>query len=199
MARPRSFIENDVIEAALDVFLAKGYEGASVSDLTAAMGINPPSLYAAFGSKHGLFRRAMEMYAERRAGLIEAAMSEPTASAMVRNLLHAYADALTEPGDPAGCLYVHGALACGDGSAAVRRELADMRHAFTSMLAERLDKAVHAGELPADADTLALGRFLATMIQGMAVQAAGGVGRRELHAVADIVAGMWGATVREPA
>src|SRR4030081_1680148 len=110
--RPRSFDTEKALDRALQVFWRKGYEGTSLPDLTEAMGINRPSLYAAFGNKEGLFRKALDRYAERSGGLMCEAMKEPSARAAAERLLRATADALTDPRNPRGCLAVQAALSC---------------------------------------------------------------------------------------
>jgi AcrR family transcriptional regulator len=197
MARPRSFDEAEAVGAALSVFLSKGYDGASISDLTAAMGINPPSLYAAFGDKQGLFRRAMDLYASRRSPLLEAALAAPDIGGVIDRLLHQYADALTDPESPPGCLYVQGALSCSASAAPIKDELAARRLAIEPELERRFEAARNAAELEAGADCRALARYVAALLQGMAVQASGGVGRSELHALATVAAAQFRASIRD--
>ncbi len=188
MARPRSFDENDAVETALQVFIAKGYEGASIAELTAAMGINPASLYAAFGDKRGLFERAMDAYARHRAPIVEAALSASRIEDVVGGLMHAYADALTDAKFAPGCLYVQGALSCSQTSEPVKQVLAARRLAIEPELEQRFRQAMVAGELRPDADCRELARYVATLLQGMAVQASGGTARADLHAMADVIA-----------
>ena len=110
----RGFDAAEALDKALHVFWQHGYEGASLSDLTEAMGINRPSLYAAFGNKEELFRRALDRYAEKGPGAVHRkALAEPTARAVVERLLNGVAEFLTEPNNPPGCLAVQGALSCG--------------------------------------------------------------------------------------
>ena len=199
MARPRSFDEHEAVEIALHLFQTKGYDGASIAELTAAMGINPASLYGAFGDKRGLFERAMDVYAARRAPVIEAALAEPRIEGVVERLLHSYADALTEPGFAPGCLYVQGALSCSEAARPVREELARRRLAIELQLAERFGAARKQGQLAPSADCLALARYVAVLLQGMAVQAASGVSSADLHALAALVAEQFRARYgREP-
>src|ERR1700731_1201666 len=120
LGRPRSFETGEVLDAAMKVFWCKGYEGASLADLTRAMGINRPSLYAAFGSKEGLFRKALDRYAEGPSAYVLEALNEPTARAVAERLVAGSADLLTHPRNPHGCLLVQGALACGEAADSVR-------------------------------------------------------------------------------
>lgn len=197
MARPRSFDEEEVVNTALQLFIKKGYDGTSIADLTAAMGINPASLYAAFGDKRGLFMHAMHAYATKRAPLVAAALAQPTALQMVEHLLHGYADALTEPGFAPGCLYVQGALSCSEAARPVRDELARRRLAIEPELEARFTLAREEGELAPDADCCSLARYVAALLQGMAVQAASGATSAELHELADLVIGQFQATLRQ--
>src|SRR5689334_17227810 len=125
--RPRSFDADRALDRALKVFWAKGYEGASMPDLTRAMGINRPSLYAAFGNKESLFKKALERYAAGPACYVRRALEQPTARAVAEHLLDGAVDMLTNPKNPRGCLAVHGALACGDAAEAIRDELISRR------------------------------------------------------------------------
>jgi AcrR family transcriptional regulator len=189
--RPRSFDAGKALDRALDVFWRKGYEGASVSDLTKAMGINRPSLYAAFGDKEKLFRKVLDRYAEGPASFSYAALQEPTSRAVVERLLYGTADLLTSQQNPHGCLWVQGALACGNAADSVRRELISRRMAGEAALRQRLSRARTEGDLPPDANPTSLARYIVIVIQGMSVQAAGGASRAELRHVIDIALHSW--------
>src|SRR5262252_1533238 len=101
--RPRAFDIDDALDRALEVFWRKGYEGASLPDLTKAMGINRPSLYAAFGNKEALFRRAIERYVEGPGCHVREAIDEPTARKVVERLLRGSIDLITDVRKPRGC------------------------------------------------------------------------------------------------
>ena len=190
--RPREFCPEVAIDAALGVFWRQGYEGASLADLTAAMKINRPSLYAAFGNKEQLFRRAMDRYAERAGAAFAGALAEPTARAAIERVLRQAVDGMTDCRNPAGCFLTVSAMACGPASAAVRDEVAARRRASAGpLLQARFDQAMAAGELSADVDTAALSAYFATVLQGLSVQAAGGVGRDELHRIVDVALRAW--------
>ena len=181
--RPRAFDPEEAVDAALKVFWEKGYEGASLSDLTQAMGINRPSLYAAFGDKEALFRRAVDRYVHGPASYMGQALEEPTARAAVERLLEGAAGLRAAASQPRGCLLVNGALACGDESASVRADLAARRAAGELAIRRRLARARSEGDLPHDADPADLARFVATVMQGLAVQAAGGASVASLRGV----------------
>src|SRR5579859_1340790 len=114
MERHREFDVDQALDGALDVFWRKGYEGTSMSDLTEAMGITRPSLYATFGNKEELFRKALDRYDSTCMAFTREAMKQPTARAVVDRLLHGFADAQTDPAHPSGCLGMNGALACSE-------------------------------------------------------------------------------------
>jgi AcrR family transcriptional regulator len=189
--RPREFDVDEALDAALRVFHQKGYEGATLPDLTKAMGVNRPSLYAAFGNKEQLFRKALDRYVDQAGAFVREALAEPSARAAVEKLLRGVADNLGDPHSPRGCLLVQGALSCGEEAGAIRDELAARRAANEAAIRARLRRAATEGDLPADADADDLARFVATVIQGMAVQAAGGAGRSELRGIAETAMRAW--------
>lgn len=190
--RPREFDADSALDKALHVFWQRGYEGASLSDLTEAMGINRPSLYAAFGNKEELFRRALDRYAERGPGrALSEALAEPTARDVVARLLKNVAISLTDPSNPRGCLSVQAALTCGEASDAIKQELCKRRSEAEQKLRARLERAIDEGDLSFDADAARLARFVSTVTQGMSVQAAGGASRDDLLHVADMAMKAW--------
>jgi len=189
--RPREFDTHQALQQALQVFWAQGYEGTSLLDLTEAMNINRPSLYAAFGNKESLFRQALDLYAEEYFGYVQAALLEPTARGFVEQLLLGHADAQTMPGCPAGCLTVQGGLATSPDARAICEELNARRAGSEQLIRQRLETAQQTGDVPADADPADLARFVATLSQGMAVQAAAGVSRSELHRVVQVALRAW--------
>jgi AcrR family transcriptional regulator len=191
MGRPREFDLDQALDQALNVFWRNGYEGASIADLTEAMGISPPSLYAAFGNKEGLFRKALDRYVQLRTGFWNDALEMPTARRMVEHLLRASADFLTEDYNPHGCMLVRSAMLCSEAEDAMQRELAARRAAGEHMLRERLVAAKESGEASAELDPEDFARYIMTVLEGMSVRAAGGATREELHKVADMVLRAW--------
>lgn len=189
--RPREFDPDEALDRALEIFWRKGYEGASISELTEAMGINRPSLYAAFGNKEELFRKALDRYAEGPAAYTYEALKEPNARAVVERLLREAADALTGPDNPHGCLGVQGALACGDAAASIKAELCTRQARWQTALQRRFERARRDGDLIESADCAELAQYIATVMQGMAVQAAGGATRHQLHKVAHLALQGW--------
>jgi AcrR family transcriptional regulator len=190
LGRPREFDVDTALDLALRVFWRKGYEGASMADLTEAMGITKPSLYAAFGNKEDLFRKAMDRYSDGPGGYFQEALDKPTAREVVVHVLYKAADAVTDPDNP-GCLAVQGALCCGDAAETIKQELMARRAKGEDQLRERFAHAVASGDLPAEADAADLARFVSAILQGMAVQAAGGAGRDQLRKLADMAIRSW--------
>jgi AcrR family transcriptional regulator len=191
LGRPRAFDIDQALERALRVFWEKGYEGSSLSDLTQAMGINRPSLYAAFGNKEALFRKALDRYVEMTMVFVRDAINEPTARGVAERLLCSAADMVTNPHDPPGCLTVRGALSSGEEADPIRLELALRRSEGEALIRKRFERAKRDGELPSGANPADLARYLATVYQGMSVQAAGGATREQLRRVAETALRAW--------
>jgi len=188
--RPRAFNVNKALDQALRVFWKNGYEGTSLPTLTKAMGINRPSLYATFGNKESLFRKAVDRYMEKSGEWMRDAFSQPTARATVERLLKGAIGSPT-PGKVRGCLLVQGALACSDSADPIRKELACRRSELEALLQERFERAVAGGDLRPDADPAGLAKYVATFQQGLAVQMAGGAKRDELLRAVDIALHAW--------
>jgi AcrR family transcriptional regulator len=189
--RPREFDPELALERAMEVFWRQGYEGTSLTDLTEALGITRPSLYAAFGNKEALFRRVLERYEARAGSYRPKALIAPTAREVARQLLEGAAALHGDKANPSGCLGVQGALACGGEAGAIREELIAHRSAGEKAIRERMKRAKREGDLPPDADPAALARYLSAVLYGMAVLAAGGVSRKDLVQVADTAMQGW--------
>jgi AcrR family transcriptional regulator len=192
--RPRGFDRGAALRQAMRLFWAKGYDGASLADLTAAMGINPPSLYAAFGSKEALFREATDLYSETEGVDIWRSLHESaTARQAVEGFLRESAAAFSRAGDPPGCLIVLGALNANGNNAAICEDLRQRREANVTDLTTRLEAAVREGELPAGMDCEAIAVFYVTVQQGMSIQARDGASHARLLAAADGAMAAWDA------
>jgi AcrR family transcriptional regulator len=191
MGRPREFDPDRALDIALQVFWRRGYEGASMADLTEAMGITKPSLYAAFGNKEELFRKALDRYVDGPIGYVQIALAKPTAREVVEQLLFGAADAVTDPNHPPGCLAVQGALSCGEAAESIKQELMARRANGEQNLRLRFERAITEGDLPRDADAADLARYISAILQGMAVQAAGGANREQLRKVAQLTLRTW--------
>ncbi|WP_371420969.1 TetR/AcrR family transcriptional regulator [Tardiphaga sp.] len=190
LGRPREFDTDTALDLALHVFWRKGYEGASMTDLTEAMGITKPSLYAAFGNKEDLFRKALDRYVDGPGGYFRTGLEKPTAREAVQHILYESVEAVTDPKNP-GCLAVQGALCCGDAAETIKQELTARRSKSEDDLRIRFTRAIAEGDLPADADAGDLARYVSAILQGMAVQAAGGAPREQLRKLADMAMRSW--------
>ena len=192
--RPRSFDRDEALRRAMVVFWERGYEGTSISDLTAAMGIAAPSLYAAFGRKEDLFRQAVDLY-EATEGAIRADALEggPTARAAIEAVLRT--DALThpDPATPNGCMVVLAATAGTTENDEVRQFLADARRGSLTSFADRIRRGVAEGDVPASADAEAMAGFYVTVMQGMSIQARDGADTAALDRVVDGAMAAWDA------
>lgn len=186
MGRPRSFDKDKALDEAMEVFWRHGYDGASLAMLTKAMGIKAPSLYAAFGSKEGLLKAALDRYAQRRSEHMGYVLAGSTARDVAERFLSSIAESHTDPANPPGCLLVQGGLACGAGSENIPFELASRRAQTETELRERFVEAKQGGGLPAEADPAALARFLSTVASGMGVLASSGANRDALREVARV-------------
>lgn len=190
--RPRVFDVDQALESALELFWRHGYEGTSLAMLTKAMGINTPSLYAAFGNKEALFGRVLEHYLESPVAYMSRALEEPTARRVAQSVLEGAINLTTHPDHPAGgCLLVRGAMATGPVNEPIRQQLTATRAGAEAALRARFERAVEEGDLPPSADAAHLARYLMTLICGFSVQAAGGATRSQLEEVAQIALCCW--------
>ena len=171
--RPRSFDREQALDAAMRVFWAKGYASASMSELTAAMGIASPSLYAAFGSKEGLFREAIERYVAVNSASFWAIMEAPTARESVEGLLRKAVEAFSCPDSPAGCMVLHTATEMGELSPELTQGLCELRASNGDTLARRLERGVQDGDVAAGTDVRAVADFYATVHKGLSLSAKG--------------------------
>lgn len=191
--RPRSFDRQDALASAMEVFWIKGYEAASISDLTGAMGIGSPSLYAAFGSKEGLFREAVELYGRTEGpALWDVVEAAPTAREAIEGYLTATARVFTRPGKPRGCLVTLSVLNTTSASASVCEAMRQARAVGQSGLEARLRRSMAQGELPAGLDAAGVAAFYLTVQQGMSIQARDGASRETLEKVAQGAMAAWG-------
>ncbi|MFD6495167.1 TetR/AcrR family transcriptional regulator [Streptomyces sp. NPDC060188] len=191
IGRPRGFDADEALERAMLVFWKHGYEGASTATLTSAMGISTTSMYAAFGNKEKLFRKALERYTEGPSAYLARALEEPTALGVAGAILGGTIRTTTRPANPNGCLGVQSALTTSDAGQEVRDLLVAWRNDGYTRVRARFQRAVDEGDLPEQTDPGLLARYLTTFAYGIAVQAASGVGRDELQEMADAALRSW--------
>lgn len=197
--RPRAFDRDTALRRAMEIFWSKGYAGASIAELTEAMGINSPSLYAAFGTKEELFEQAVDLYGRTEGvALWEHLPSMPSAKQAIRALLRAAADSYADPANPPGCLVVLGAIVGGDAEDSVAAGLAERRAHSLDLVIRRLQQDVRAGLLPKSLDCRAVATFYMTVQQGMSLQARDNQDHAALLATAEAAMLAWDGLVAMP-
>ncbi len=191
MGRHREFDVNEALDAAVKVFWQKGFEGTTYADLVEAIGVERPALYSAFGNKEALFLKALARYDERYLDYMPEALALATAREVATRIIHQAIDLNTRFPEHTGCLGINGALAVSDDAEHVRRALNEYRLAGQERLRQRFTQAKADGDLPEDADPLALAAFVTTVTQGIAVQAKAGLDRATLELVANEALACW--------
>ena len=189
--RPRSFDREAALKRAIKVFWQHGYEATSINDLTHAMGINPPSLYAAFGDKEKLFMEVVDRYQEERRAAVMRAFEEPTAKRALERWLTEAADALARDRAPRGCLLVMSDTNCSAQSRHVQNALALRRASMTKLLKSRIDRGVKEGDVPAGTDTSVLASFYSVVLQGMVMLARDRPSRKSLLGAVETAMRAW--------
>jgi AcrR family transcriptional regulator len=191
LGRPRSFNPDKALDRAMYVFWRKGYEGTSLSDLTRAMGINAPSLYAAFGNKDALFGKVVDRYIAGPASFIPTALEKPTARGVVEHLFAGVVALQIAKGHPGGCLLVRGAMAAGAKASRIRRKVMARLAGAEAAIRKRLERAKAEGDLPKHANPADLARYVMAVLDGIAVAGATGAGPKQLKRIADVALCAW--------
>jgi AcrR family transcriptional regulator len=189
--RPRVFDMDEALDKALEIFWKRGYEGASIAELAETLGINKPSLYAAFGNKEELFKKALSRYVSGPVAFIQEAVNQPTAFEVAQNFLINAVKFFTDTKHPKGCLIVQAALSVSADSLMVKDLLANYRYSYEHQLAKRFEKAKEEGDLPTDANAETLAKFLSTLHQGMSVQVTSGASKEELMQIVEFALKSW--------
>lgn len=189
--RPREFCVDQALAAALRVFWSKGYEGASLTDLTDAMGITKPSLYAAFGNKEALFHKALDLYEAEKLQYTRIALDQPTARGVAECLMRGALEAQTSTTGPRGCLGVIHSVACGAEAESIKADVVARRASSQAALTARFERAKAEGDLPAQVDVQGLNDYLYALLQGMAIQAGCGASRADLERLVDTGLALW--------
>lgn len=186
--RPAAFDYESALDSAMRTFWRYGFEGTSMTELTHAMGMNKTSIYAAYGSKEELFQKALNKYANGPVKFVADSLNEKSAFEVVKKLLTHAAVNLTSTQQPYGCMIIQGALSCSKESQHIHDLLSAYRHSYEKQLFERLERAKAEKDIPSDADAKSLAKLVATVHQGMSVQASSGASTEELLSVANMVA-----------
>lgn len=188
--RPRQFCPDAALTAALKVFWERGYEGASMAELTEAMGITKPSLYACFGNKEALFRKALDLYERDKMAYVRAGLTAPTAKGVAEAFLRG-ALAMQTGNDPRGCLGVMSAVACTNYADSIRDEIVSLRVATERAMTERFQRARDDGDFSSDIDPAAMTHYLTAVLQGMSVHARAGASAKELEGLVQTTLSLW--------
>ena len=189
--RPLSFDRETALHAAMLLFWKHGYESTSLSDLTVAMGVTPPSIYAAFGDKKGLFREAVSLYLSGPVTAASIIADAATAEAAAATLLRGSAIAFTGRDTPAGCLLATSTISCSVAAADVQKELAAIRRTIEALLKNKILVAIETGEIVRKIDADALAGHVMAVIQGMSTLARDGAKRKKLMQIADVAMMVW--------
>jgi len=191
--RPREFDVDKALASALRIFWARGYEGASLTDLTEAMGITRPSLYAAFGNKEALFRQALDLYEREKQAFMRPALEQPTAKAVAQRLMQGAIDTYADMDEcaPRGCLGIITSTACGAEAECIRQEVLERSRKVRELFVARMAKAVDDGDFNVPIDPETITNYLMAVLQGMALQAGAGATREEVQRVVDTTLAIW--------
>jgi AcrR family transcriptional regulator len=189
--RPPAFIHDEALEKAMQTFWTFGYEGTSMGALIEAMDMNKPSIYAAFGNKEALFSKALDKYVSGPSAFVKEAIAEPTAYLVAKTFLTKAVELLTKHQHPRGCMIVQGALSCGPEAEMIQKKLIAYRANLEEYFKKRFDLAKVNRDLPEEANTAALAKYLTTIHQGLSVQASSGASKDALMDVVDIAMHNW--------
>jgi AcrR family transcriptional regulator len=189
--RPRQFCPDQALTAALQVFWRRGYEGASMAELTEAMGITKPSLYACFGNKESLFCKALDLYERDKLAYVQSALEAPSAKGVAERMLRGSLALSTGTADPRGCLGVISAVACTTFDESIRHEVVARQASSGHAMIERFRRAKAEGDLPEGVEPEALQAYLYAVMQGMGVQASSGASREQLAQLVETTLALW--------
>jgi AcrR family transcriptional regulator len=187
--RPREFDVEEALAAALRVFWEKGYEAASLTDLTEAMGITRPSLYAAFGNKESLFKQALDLYESEKLAYVAQALAAPTARAVVQRMLDGTIDNITS--ECRGCLGVIASVSCGSVNSPIQQDIRARASSSREAMVARMQKAIDDGDFTQPVGAESITQYFTAVLQGISVQAGAGATREQLRDVADATLAIW--------
>ena len=191
LGRPLSFDRDAALHQAMLLFWRNGYEGTSLAALTAAMGVTPPSIYAAFGDKKRLFLEAVAHYCNGPFTLEQMPTQSPTAREAVLRMLQGIAVGFTGTDTPPGCLLASAAISCSTGADDVRDHLAGLRRDAEATLRRQIASAIAVGEMPSETDADALAGHVVAVVQGLSTLARDGAPRDKLLRVVAVAMRAW--------
>ncbi len=187
--RPREFDVEEALAAALRVFWEKGYDNASLTDLTEAMGVTRPSLYAAFGNKEALFKQALDLYAREKLAYVGGALEAATARGVAQRMLRGTIQNTTS--ECPGCLGVITSVSCGRPDSPIKQDIRERTQSVRQAMVDRIQRAIDEGDFTLPVEAEAITQYLMAVMQGIAVQAGAGASRAELEEVAEATLAMW--------
>lgn len=189
--RPPAFNHEEALEKAMQTFWTFGYEGTSMGTLIETMDMNKPSIYAAFGNKEALFNKALDRYVSGPSAFVKEAIAEPTSYLVAKTFLTKAVELLTRHQNSRGCMIVQGALSCGPEAEMIQKKLIAYRANLEESFKKRFDLAKVNKELPEDANTTLLAKYVTTLHQGISVQASSGASKDALMDIIDIAMQNW--------
>lgn len=187
--RPREFDTEEALAAALRVFWEKGYESASLTDLTDAMGITRPSLYAAFGNKEALFKRALDLYETEKLAYVQGALEAPTARGVAQRMLEGTIGNITS--ECRGCLGVVASVSCRTLNSPIQQDIRARAQSSRNAMIERMQRAIDEGDFSLPITAEAITQYLMAVLQGISVQAGADASREQLQQVAEATLATW--------
>ena len=189
--RPRGFDRDVALRAVMLLFWEQGFDGTSYTHLTAATGMSKPTIYATFGNKVELFRKAMMAYAEQAVKVYQQALEKPTAREAVEACLRLARGLNVQADEPIVCFLVQGALTGSADTRSLRDELNFLQRQATQLLQERLEQGKRNGELPSTANTSVMAEYFSSVVTGLSVQAANGAAAKDLNQVVRMAMNSW--------
>jgi AcrR family transcriptional regulator len=191
LGRPRKFDKEVALENALQLFRRKGYEATSMTDITEALGINRPSVYAAFGNKETLFSQVLARYVEGPTAYLDEVLLEKTSKEVVRQFLIQSVDLLTSLEKSTGCLAVMSSVSSELESVGIQQKIIDSLNRYEKKLVQRFDQAINEGDLPEGSNSESLSKYVTTVHKGLSVQASNGASKEELYGVVEVLLQAW--------
>ena len=190
--RPRKFDKDLALDIAMKVFMQKGYEATSITDITEALGINRPSVYAAFGNKEALFAQALGRYIQGPIAYLGEVLSEKTSREVVRQLLMKSVDLIVSSAEqPRGCLAVQSSISSELAAAGIQQHIVNGLHQIELNIKHRFERAIEEGDLPKDTDAWMLTKYVTTLHKGLSIQATNGANAEELRGIVEVALNCW--------